>query len=45
MFVAERFILNLVKRYGEHPVSTDWRYMVSTGLQILETAASHPFSI
>ncbi|MGC2382001.1 MAG: hypothetical protein WA631_02695 [Nitrososphaeraceae archaeon] len=20
MFVAERFILNLVKRYGEHPV-------------------------
>ena len=23
MFVAERFILNLVKRYGEHPVSTD----------------------
>ena len=28
MFVAERFILNLVKRYGEHPVSTDggtWR--------------------
>ena len=33
MFVAERFILNLVKRYGEHPVSTDrWRYLVSTGL-------------
>ena len=30
MFVAERFILNLVKRYGEHPVSTDMeRYMVS----------------
>ena len=25
MFVAERFILNLVKRYGEHPVSTDGR--------------------
>ena len=23
MFVAERFILNLVKRYGKHPVSTD----------------------
>ena len=23
MFVAERFILNLVKRYGEHSVSTD----------------------
>ena len=23
MFVAERVILNLVKRYGEHPVSTD----------------------
>jgi putative transposase len=23
MFVAERFILNLVKRYGQHPVSTD----------------------
>ena len=24
IFVAERFILNLVKRYGEHlPVSTD----------------------
>jgi putative transposase len=23
MFVAERFILNLVKRYGEHPVLTD----------------------
>ena len=23
MFVAKRFILNLVKRYGEHPVSTD----------------------
>ena len=23
MFVAERFILNLVKRYGEHPISTD----------------------
>jgi len=23
MFVAERFILNLVKRYGEYPVSTD----------------------
>jgi putative transposase len=23
MFVAERFISNLVKRYGEHPVSTD----------------------
>jgi putative transposase len=23
MFVAVRFILNLVKRYGEHPVSTD----------------------
>ncbi len=23
MFVAQRFILNLVKRYGEHPVSTD----------------------
>ena len=23
MFVAEHFILNLVKRYGEHPVSTD----------------------
>ncbi len=23
MFVAERFILNLVKRYGERPVSTD----------------------
>jgi putative transposase len=22
MFVAERFILNLVKRYEEHPVST-----------------------
>ena len=22
-FVAERFISNLVKRYGEHPVSTD----------------------
>jgi hypothetical protein len=25
MFVAERFISNLVKRYGEHPVSTDGR--------------------
>jgi hypothetical protein len=23
MSVAERFVLNLVKRYGEHPVSTD----------------------
>jgi putative transposase len=23
MFVAERFISNLVKRYGKHPVSTD----------------------
>jgi putative transposase len=23
MFVAEHFISNLVKRYGEHPVSTD----------------------
>ena len=23
MLVAERFILNLVKRYGELPVSTD----------------------
>ena len=23
MFVAERFISNLVKRYGEHPISTD----------------------
>jgi putative transposase len=23
MFVAERFISNLVKRYGEHPVSTN----------------------
>ncbi|HEY7082475.1 MAG TPA: DDE-type integrase/transposase/recombinase [Nitrososphaeraceae archaeon] len=23
IFVAERFILNLVKRYGEHPVSID----------------------
>jgi hypothetical protein len=23
MFVAERYILNLVKRYGERPVSTD----------------------
>jgi putative transposase len=23
MFVAERFISNLVKRYGEQPVSTD----------------------
>jgi putative transposase len=23
MFVAERFISNLLKRYGEHPVSTD----------------------
>jgi putative transposase len=22
MFVAEHFILNLVKRYGDHPVST-----------------------
>jgi hypothetical protein len=42
MFVAERFILNLVKRYGEHPVSTDMEvYMVSTGLQVLETAPSH----
>ena len=48
MFVAERFILNLVKRYGEHPVSTDMeRYMVSTtGLQVLETApSSYPFQI
>ena len=23
MFVAERFILNLVKRCGEHPISTN----------------------
>jgi putative transposase len=23
MFVAKRFILKLVKRYGQHPVSTD----------------------
>jgi hypothetical protein len=49
MFVAERFILNLVKRYGEHPVSTDMEVhgiYLSTGLQVLETApSSYPFQI
>ena len=48
MFVAERFILNLVKRYGEHPVSTDdgGTWYLSTGLQVLETApSSYPFQI
>jgi putative transposase len=23
MFVAERFLLHIIKEYGEHPVSTD----------------------
>ncbi len=45
MFVAERFILNLVKRYGEHPVSTDGGTLVSSGLQILETKPSYSFLI
>jgi transposase-like protein len=48
LFVAaERFISNLVKRYGEYTSCfSKWRYMVSTGLQVLETAtSSHPFFI
>ena len=49
IFVAERFILNLVKRYGEYILfQLIWRwYMVSTtGLQVLETApSSYPFQI
>jgi putative transposase len=41
MFVAEHFILNLVKRYGEYTSSFNrWKYMVSTGLQVPETATS-----
>jgi len=44
MFVAEHFILNLVKRYGEHPVSTDGGTWYPQALQIFETAPSYPFS-
>jgi hypothetical protein len=41
MFVAKHFISNLVKRYREYTSCFNrWKYMVSTGLQVLETATS-----
>ena len=32
MFVAERFLLDIVEEDGKHAVSTDERYMVSTSM-------------
>ena len=42
IFVAERFISNLMKRYGEYTSCFNWwRYVVSTGLQILRLQHHH----
>ena len=43
MFVAERFLSDIVEECGEHPVSYRWRYMVSTSMQILENNSSYSF--
>ncbi len=46
MSVAERFLSNVIKEYGEHPISTDGgTWYLSTSLSILETKSSHPFFI
>ena len=39
MFVAEKFISSLIKIYGS-AIYLQMRYLVSTSLQILETASS-----
>ena len=44
MFVAERFLSDLIEEYGEHPVSTDGGNMVSSSsLWVLETKTPHTF--
>ena len=47
MFVAERFLSNVVKEYGEHPVSTDGGTWYPQACQFLklETKSSHSFFI
>jgi putative transposase len=44
MFVAERFIKSCKKIWGTSCFHR-WWYMISTGLQILETKPPHPFFI
>jgi hypothetical protein len=45
MLVAERFLSNVIKEYGEHPVSTDGGTWYSQA-SVLETkSSSHPFFI
>ena len=43
MFVAERFLSNIIKEYGKHPVSTDGGTWYPQACQILETKTSYPF--
>jgi hypothetical protein len=46
MFVAERFLSNVIKEYGEHPVfARGGTWYLSTSPSILETKSSHPFFI
>ncbi len=43
MFVAERFLLAIVKDYGKRPRINRWRHFVSAGLKILESGVPYPF--
>jgi putative transposase len=41
MFVAERFLSNVVKEYGEHPVSTDGGTWYPQACQVLKLNHHH----
>ena len=44
--VAERFLSNVIKDYGEHPVSTDMEALgTPTSMQVFETETSSSFLI
>ena len=40
MFVAERFISDIVEEYGRTSCFNRWWYMVSTSMQVFETETS-----
>ena len=44
MFVAERFIGGLVKRHGQHPISTDGGIWYPQACKFLKLESSYPFS-
>ena len=45
MFVAERFLLTLLKEYGKHPVEIDGGTWYTASLQFLETKTPYAFYI